>query len=328
MSLFSLFPNQWTPVLHARDLKAAPVQVTVAGERVALFRGADGVAALIDRCPHRGVALSLGKVVDGCLECPFHAWSFRGDGEVASIPFNPDLDRGRIRATAVPVRERGGLVWLYTGLEAQGEPVVPAALTDPGFSVYRVTDDWDCHWTRAMENMLDSPHVPFLHRKTIGRFVRPYMTPDSKMTQEIVPTEHGFEILGKIDDRPSGKLIFTRPNGMSLDTIPKGPVLRIHVWCVPIDARRTRMILAVARNFGQYNPLVWWFDRFNDRVLAEDRAVVESSDPPEVPPASEEVNVPTDKPTLRFRTWYLKTFPATDPTAPSAARQAAAQAAG
>lgn len=323
MARFAMFPNQWTPVLHGRDLGQQPVQVSLAGEQLALFRGAEGVSALIDRCPHRGVSLSLGKVVDGCLECPFHGWQFRGDGQATRVPLNPDVDLGRVKATPVPVREVGGLIWVFTGEAPQGEPVVPPALSDPSFSVYRISEDWDCHWSRAMENMLDSPHVPFLHRKTIGRFVRPYLKEDSRMTQELVPWEHGFEIHGRIDDRESGKLIFTYPNAMSLDTIPRGPVLRIHVWCVPMAPRRTRMVLAVARNFGQYNPLVWWFDRFNDRVLAEDRAVVESSDPPEVPAQSTELHVPTDKATLRFRAWYRRTFPSEAAAADEPARPAA-----
>ncbi|MEI6225433.1 MAG: Rieske 2Fe-2S domain-containing protein, partial [Deltaproteobacteria bacterium] len=76
--LFRGFAGVWTPVLLSRKVKRDPVGLRVAGEKVVVFRGRDGVpGALVDRCPHRGVALSLGRVEDdGCLACPFHGWRF------------------------------------------------------------------------------------------------------------------------------------------------------------------------------------------------------------------------------------------------------------
>jgi phenylpropionate dioxygenase-like ring-hydroxylating dioxygenase large terminal subunit len=52
-----------------------PLRIVVAGEPVVLFRGKDGaIGALIDRGPHRGAALSAGRVDDDrCIECPFKA---------------------------------------------------------------------------------------------------------------------------------------------------------------------------------------------------------------------------------------------------------------
>lgn len=110
--MFDGFAHVWTPVTLSRRLKAKPLPVPVAGERLVLFRGADGkVKALLDRCPHRGVALSLGKVTpDGCLECPFHAWKFDGQGKNGGVPLNPDAKRERLFTTSVPAREVGGLV--------------------------------------------------------------------------------------------------------------------------------------------------------------------------------------------------------------------------
>lgn len=306
--LFPSLPNHWTPVLRSADLAKKPVKVRVAGTDVAVFRGGDGVSALLDRCPHRGVSLSLGKVENGCLSCPFHGWEFKGDGTCQHVPFNPDLNLDRIRAVAIPVREAGGLIWLFTGLKADHEPYVPEALTAPGMTVFHHVEDWDTHWTRAMENMLDMPHLPYVHRWTIGNFIRPYMTRKTKALLTTTSTPTGYHLNQQIGDRTTGGLDWSRPNGMILDTIPPetGKVQRMHVWCVPIDETHTRMILVGARNFMRFpvwGPLLVWF---NVRVLREDRAVVESSDPPVVPPPSEEVNVPTDGPTLRFRSWYYK----------------------
>jgi phenylpropionate dioxygenase-like ring-hydroxylating dioxygenase large terminal subunit len=74
--VFSGFANVWTPLTLARRVKKKPLAITLAGEKLVLFRDGKGqLGALLDQCPHRGVALSLGKVRDdGCLECPFHGW--------------------------------------------------------------------------------------------------------------------------------------------------------------------------------------------------------------------------------------------------------------
>jgi phenylpropionate dioxygenase-like ring-hydroxylating dioxygenase large terminal subunit len=208
--MFEGFANVWTPVLRAKHLKPGKLLPTVvAGEKVVFFRDEkERVRALLDRCPHRGVQLSLGMVENGCVECPFHAWRFDGQGAVVDVPLNPDAKRERLFATALPAREVGGLLWVYTapavpqsnGAEPPGfEPEVPVGLTMKGAARTYLEVEWKTHWTRAMENMLDSPHVPFLHKGTIGRFVKPYLKPGSRMDVEWEDTPYGGRTLSSID---------------------------------------------------------------------------------------------------------------------------------
>ena len=65
-------------------------------------------AALIDRCPHRGVALSLGKLCYGIVECPFHGWRFDATGANRLVPWNPDAKTETLRGVPVPVRDAVG----------------------------------------------------------------------------------------------------------------------------------------------------------------------------------------------------------------------------
>lgn len=313
--MFEGFANVWTPVTLARRLKVGrPLPVTLAGERLVFFRGRDGKAgALLDRCPHRGVALSLGVVKDGCLTCPFHAWQFEADGQCAKVPLNPDAKRERLFATALPTRELGGLLWVYTAplRDAPSEPVVPETLTRPGLARTFLELEWRAHWTRAMENMLDSPHVPFLHQRTIGRFVRPYLKPDSVMDIGWEETSYGAKLTSFIDGdttRDAGFLEFYRPNMMVL-TIPiPGKTFRQHSLCIPVGPDRVRMIVVGARSFATLPLLNPFFNLSKRRVAKEDQAVVESSFPVEVPPAAEERSVRTDKATLQFRKYYYETL--------------------
>ena len=67
------------------ELTGNPQAVEIAGEKLVVFRSSeDHWHALLDRCPHRGAALSLGTVTDdGSLQCRYHGWRFRGDGACA-----------------------------------------------------------------------------------------------------------------------------------------------------------------------------------------------------------------------------------------------------
>ena len=299
--MFRGFSNVWTIVGLARDLRDKPLQVRVAGERVVLFRRKDGApAALIDRCPHRGVALSLGKVEDGQIVCPFHGWRFDGEGRNCGVPWNPDAKLDQLGATVLPVREAKGFVWLYTGFSPSDEPLPSETLDTPGLVVLAQSVLWRVHWTRVMENMLDTPHLPFVHRKTIGRRLTPFV--HRRMNIEWSDRDYGGRITNIVEgEERQGVLDYRFPNVMELNIDPPGRLLRLLAVCQPEDDETTRLTIYTLRNFARLRLLDPVFRRMNARIAEEDHKVVESSDPPVTPPPEQERSVRTDAPTLAFR---------------------------
>jgi len=303
--MFENFANVWTVVGLARDLRADhPMGLTVAGERIVLFRGADGKpAALRDRCPHRGVALSLGRVRQGEIECPFHGWRFDAAGANCATPWNPDAKRQNLSALALPVREAGGLLWLYAGFAPTAEPDPSASLSLPGVALCAQSVVWNVHWTRVMENMLDMPHLPYVHRRSIGKDLARHTGGRMDVFWEGQP--FGARIHNEIDGvRRPGGLEYRFPNLMELVIDPPNRVFRLMAVCLPQGETQTRLILLTLRSFARarlFDPVFHWMNR---RIAAEDRAVVESSQPDQVPPPGEEKSVRTDAPTLAFRAIY------------------------
>lgn len=298
--MFDDFANVWTIAGLARDIREKPVQLRVAGERIVLFRGSDGrLAALIDRCPHRGVALSLGKVEDGLLVCPFHGWRFTVEGKNCHVPWSPNAKLELLGATAIPVREAKGLIWLYTGFEPASEPMPPETL-DAGVVVSAQSMLWRAHWTRVMENMLDAPHLPFVHRRTIGRGLQTLVGETLAMNWEERP--YGARITRSIGGQArGGPLDFRFPNAMELFIDPPRRILRLLAVCVPEDGDTTRLTIYTMRNFARLRLLDPLFRRMNRAIAEEDQAIVESSDPAIVPSPELERSVATDLPTLAFR---------------------------
>ncbi|MCH3943329.1 MAG: aromatic ring-hydroxylating dioxygenase subunit alpha [Atopobiaceae bacterium] len=166
--------NQWYAILSSREVpRGRPVGVTRLSRRLALWRDATGAPHCIaDVCCHRGASLALGRVEGDHLACPFHGFAYDASGRVVSIPANgahapvpPNF-----RVASYPCRDEHGLIWVWNGEQGEGLPDIPFFdELDSGFSYGELSEVWDVHYTRAIENQLDVVHVPFVHATTIGR---------------------------------------------------------------------------------------------------------------------------------------------------------------
>ena len=313
--MFEGFESFWTPVALSRELRrAGPLPLRIAREDVVLFRDARGTAsALIDRCPHRGARLSQGRVgKDGCLECPFHGWRFDGAGACTDVPLAAlDGDkRAHLSATALPTRELGGLVWLFTGLDAQGsEPQPPPRMTDPAWVSRGIVRVWRTHWTRALENMLDFAHLPWVHRGSIGAGLSGAVERRATLDVRVEPTSYGFRATATLEGKPmTGGIDWHRPHCAAVDL---GFAVQ-HIFAVPIDETTTRMIVVSSRRASRYNLWHWLVDSTNPYILREDQCVMEGICFYEVPvdqgegEGPHEKSVASDAPSLAFRKWYRR----------------------
>ncbi len=101
-------PEQFTPVIHERELKEGrPVLVHVGEVRVVLVRTGSRVHALADTCAHLGGPLSEGNVEHGTIECPWHGSTFAlEDGRIVNGPttYPQPVYECRIRGGQVEIR--------------------------------------------------------------------------------------------------------------------------------------------------------------------------------------------------------------------------------
>ena len=119
-----LSSNPWLVLLpaHAVGAGAPPVPARLQGEDLVVWRTAAGALQVWrDRCPHRGVRLSLGRVQGDRLACAYHGWEFdAGSGRCVAIPALADLTRvpGDVHAGVRDACESAGMVWVRTGTDA------------------------------------------------------------------------------------------------------------------------------------------------------------------------------------------------------------------
>jgi phenylpropionate dioxygenase-like ring-hydroxylating dioxygenase large terminal subunit len=172
------FPKRWWyPACRSRDLTSRrPLAITLLDDPVVVWRDGSGVAcALVDRCPHRNVPLSAGKVKGdgGTLQCGYHGWCFDGAGRCTAVPGLLQDESTASSSTrdvgSYATREQDGFVWIWPdrGEAAPPPDRDPFALPDfpddgrSGEVVFAY--DLDATMHAALENALDVPHTAFLH---------------------------------------------------------------------------------------------------------------------------------------------------------------------
>jgi Phenylpropionate dioxygenase and related ring-hydroxylating dioxygenases, large terminal subunit len=166
----NLLRRYWMPVLMSEELPGPdcpPVRVRLMGERLIAFRDSAGRLGLIDEfCAHRGASLWFGRNEEGGIRCPYHGWKYDTEGRCLEVPAEPPGSPfcDRIRLTAYPLREAGGVIWAWLGPREE-MPEVPGFewIDLPKEHVYISKRLQECNWLQAMEGGIDSAHVSFLH---------------------------------------------------------------------------------------------------------------------------------------------------------------------
>ncbi|MEN6436132.1 MAG: aromatic ring-hydroxylating dioxygenase subunit alpha [Anaerolineaceae bacterium] len=164
--------NQWYVVLESNEVGRHPVGTTRLSEKLVFWRDSSGkVNAAVDRCPHRGVALSTGAIQDDHMQCPFHGFEFDGEGRCVLVPANGrnGVIPNALHLKTYPTYETHGYIWIWWGDSTpEGIPEFFNNIDDT-FYYSSAHDPWDAHYSRVIENQLDVVHLPFIHRHTIGR---------------------------------------------------------------------------------------------------------------------------------------------------------------
>lgn len=162
--------DEWYVAAFADEVTRQPLARRILGLPLVLLRRTDGgVAALEDRCPHRSMPLSLGRVDGDALVCAYHGARIGCDGICASVPSQAVVPPGA-RVRAFPAEQHGPLVWVWMGDAAPGRPPPhPAWIDDAtGWAASRQRLHMRASYVRLHENLLDLTHLSFLHARTFG----------------------------------------------------------------------------------------------------------------------------------------------------------------
>ena len=185
MSAFPIPLSQcWHPVAYGHDVGDGPVSSILLHEPLVLWRDESGsVVAMRDLCIHRGTALSLGWLANGCIVCPYHGWNYDPSGACVAIPQSekPGIP-AKARVEVFRSVERYGLVWVALGEPTHDLPDIPELESEDWRVVNTGPFPWDSDASRQVENFTDFGHFPWVHPGLLGDVERPVVPEYSVQT--------------------------------------------------------------------------------------------------------------------------------------------------
>ncbi len=259
------------------------------GQPLALWLDAEGKpAAVIDRCCHRSAKLSKGKVIDGCLRCPYHGWSFNTQGVCVHLaePIPPSY-----RVNAYRCQVRYGYVWVCLDEPLAEIPEIPE-VDNPEFRMlHELYEPWKCSGLRMMENAFDNAHFSFVHTGTFGNQQQPVPASIDLMTSDfglqvktVVPVlnpplqQKNLGIQEEAVFRTNQMtwfLPFTRKLHI---TYPNGLIHIIVTAATPIDDTTSQIVQFCLRNDTEAEAKAINVIAFDRAVTLEDKVVLETTD--------------------------------------------------
>jgi len=78
----------------------ARIVVPQRGERIAVFRNGQTLSAITNVCAHQNGPLGEGRIIDGCVTCPWHGFQFRPEDGCAPAPFTDKIATYRLKCEA------------------------------------------------------------------------------------------------------------------------------------------------------------------------------------------------------------------------------------
>ncbi|MFN6561223.1 MAG: Rieske 2Fe-2S domain-containing protein [Nostoc sp. ChiSLP01] len=317
-----MLKNFWYACEFSTAVTNQPKQIRMLNQQFVLYRNSQGqVVALQDKCPHRGAALSLGWVDDGCIRCPYHGWKFQADGQCIEIPANspetPIPKRAHIEG--YPIQEKYGFIWLFYGDLPEAErppiPTIPE-FEDPTMHPIFLEVEVKSNYTRVIENALCPAHIATVHANSFGwgfkqdPKIEPYEVEEEPWGISARITYKNFtkpKGIFRLFFRPSktvlkAKTNFFLPNVTRIESdFSRGKVVNYAIH-LPVDDRTT---LTKRIQFRSVLTNSWadkYFLKFHYQVCNEDRIVTESQYPQEIPDnLADEIHTPSDALSIAYR---------------------------
>jgi 5,5'-dehydrodivanillate O-demethylase len=280
----------WQPVGISAEVKSSgqPKPIKVMGEELVLFRTDTGLPGLLGRrCAHRLTSLAYGRVEDGGLRCPFHGWLYDVNGHCIQQPAEPlgSTFKDKIRHTAYPCRDLGGLIFAYMGPEDR-QPLLPNYETLVRNDGTRVTDVYAAggNFLQHIEGALDTTHLSYLHANHWSR-IKEKLFAMPKPEIDYVETDYGLwqkSLLPNMTDYGEGihgimqtlYTYFVMPAGflrVQEHTPGSGMIQKTQSWYVPIDDTNTaRYQVGFSPPWPDGRPFVWSNQKSEDPSAAND----------------------------------------------------------
>ncbi|MHA4869925.1 Rieske 2Fe-2S domain-containing protein [Duganella sp. PWIR1] len=157
---------------------------TIINQPVVIYIKEDGgYVAMEDRCCHRALPLSMGRLEGDELRCMYHGLKFAPNGQCTEMPGQDRISPGAC-VKVFPVVKAHNWIWVWMGDPQKADPVlIPACvgLDTPGLQHRTGHIEYDAYYELINDNLLDFSHLGYVHPTSFGTsedwaYTRPKIT--------------------------------------------------------------------------------------------------------------------------------------------------------
>jgi phenylpropionate dioxygenase-like ring-hydroxylating dioxygenase large terminal subunit len=306
--------HEWLAVGWSASVKAGELKpLRLLGRDLVLWRDAGGVHAWEDLCIHRGAKLSLGQVRNGCVVCPYHFWEYDSSGKCVFIPSQPDNPPPlKARANVFHAKEKYGLVWVSLDKPVHEITGFPEAEDSSFRTVLAGPYAFHAQGPRILENFLDVAHLPFVHAGLLGDPARARIedyevetTPEGIVARDIKIWQPDPDGTGN-----PAQVLYTYkvlgPLTACFRKMQEGRCFSMLDTVTPVDGQQSVAWVVLALNYADETSEEE-LRLFQDRVSAQDKAIVESQRPELLPlDLQAELHLRSDRMAIAYRRWLTE----------------------
>jgi vanillate O-demethylase monooxygenase subunit len=310
----------WLPVGMSGEFAVeVPVRTELCGDGLVVTRRGESVDVFLDKCPHRNARLSEGRVVNGCIECPYHGWQFDSAGHCTHIPALGSGATVPPSAHLSPLRsiERYGMVWVALEDPVCELPEIAEWSNDELQQIWLPPIVINAAAGQFVDNFLDFGHFPFVHAGTFGsgedEFITDYEVAKSVDGWSFV-VDYPHTIHNNEDPLvAAGEHPLVQPRNMTYTyTAPFSITLRLELPLTgvvnmlftalqPMTVNTTRVFTAMLRNDCGTPEKARHAIDYEMAILAEDLKVIERLWDKAIPLELGQAHTRADKNTVEFR---------------------------
>jgi|GEM_PF-5762006 len=157
--------NYWYVLCKSSEISQKLTQYTFNNTKIVLFRNKSGLCkAFIDFCPHRGVPLSIGKLLNDEIICAYHGWHFDEYGKCKKIPAL--CEESKIQLKPISLLEKNDLIFISFSEDVNNNKKIPVDF-DQYYHKFHLKYKISGELIDLLENFLDATHTPYIHNKII-----------------------------------------------------------------------------------------------------------------------------------------------------------------
>lgn len=324
------FPASWYVAMHSKDLGKKPMAIELFGQSLVAWRDQNNHPVIMEPyCSHKGANLAIGKVIDGCIQCPFHHWRYDSSGKCVFIPEVDHIPPMARQATYITV-ERYGCVWVWYGSKTPLFPLpeFPAAEDEKDNYIFtpqviRINTPLQ----EAIENLVDYSHLKTVHEMKFSAPLQITLLHEHNSIQQdetVIQKDAWFGFNAKFPLYKRGGIIGALSQALGL--VSEFSVIRVDSWpsgFTSLNLMDEKVIYALISSFIPVNEnktnMISWImykktgnfllDRFYAALIAWRIQATVVQDIPiwnTMKPSAGKVHVKDDWLLLKFRNFYQK----------------------